>query len=67
MRAIAAASVLAKTHRDEFMARLHDDHPHYGWRKNKGYPTRAHREAIAIHGPSQYHRMSFTLLKEVVG
>ena len=65
MRAIAAASVLAKTHRDEFMARLHDDHPHYGWRKNKGYPTRAHREAIAIHGPSQYHRMSFTLLKEV--
>ena len=66
MRAIAAASILAKTHRDEFMAGLHDDYPYYGWNTNKGYPTRAHRAAISKHGPSEYHRMSFTLLKEVV-
>jgi len=64
MRAIAAASILAKTHRDEFMTRLHHEQPHYGWHRNKGYPTRSHREAVAIYGPSEYHRKSFALLKE---
>lgn len=58
---IAAASVLAKTHRDEAMRRLHDEYPQYGWDVNKGYPTRAHRAAIAEHGPSPYHRMTFRL------
>lgn len=66
MRAIAAASILAKTHRDEFMARLHEDYPYYGWHTNKGYPTRAHRAAIAEHGPTEYHRRSFAWIKEVV-
>ncbi len=61
-RSIAAASVLAKTHRDAYMEALHLDHPHYGWLRNKGYPTRLHREAIAAVGPSAYHRMSFALL-----
>ncbi len=63
MRSIAAASILAKTHRDEYMATVHKDFPHYGWQQNKGYPTKAHRNAILIHGPSQHHRMSFTLVK----
>lgn len=58
---IAAASILAKTHRDEAMRRLHDEYPQYGWDVNKGYPTRAHRAAIAEHGPSPYHRMTFRL------
>lgn len=61
-RSIAAASVLAKTHRDELMQKLHAAHPHYGWAVNKGYPTKAHRAAIALHGPCGHHRMSFTLL-----
>jgi ribonuclease HII len=61
-RHIAAASVLAKTHRDEIMDRLHAESPHYGWSQNKGYPTPAHRKAIAIYGPGSHHRMSFTLL-----
>lgn len=59
---IAAASVLAKTHRDEYMYRLHDEYPMYGWNVNKGYPTRSHREAIEKYGVSPYHRMSFRLL-----
>lgn len=59
---IAAASILAKTHRDEFMMRIHDEYPCYDWKVNKGYPTAAHRRAIAINGPSPYHRMSFRLL-----
>lgn len=59
---IAAASILAKTHRDEFMARLHEEYPQYGWDVNKGYPTAAHRAAIAEYGPTPYHRMSFRLL-----
>lgn len=59
---IAAASILAKTHRDEFMTRLHEQYPHYGWDVNKGYPTAAHRRAIAEFGPTPYHRMSFRLL-----
>lgn len=59
---IAAASVLAKTHRDEAMMRLHEQYPMYHWNDNKGYPTRAHRQAIARYGPSPFHRLSFRLL-----
>ena len=59
---IAAASILAKTHRDEYMKKLHDEHPEYAWDDNKGYPTRSHREAIRQHGTTPYHRQSFTLL-----
>lgn len=59
---IAAASILAKTHRDEFMTRAHEAYPLYAWDVNKGYPTRAHRSAIAEHGTSPLHRMSFRLL-----
>lgn len=56
---IAAASVLAKTHRDEYMLRLAEEYPMYGWAKNKGYPTREHRLAIREYGLSPYHRLSF--------
>jgi len=59
---IAAASILAKTHRDEAMLRLHADYPEYQWQQNKGYPTAAHREAIRQHGISPWHRRSFQLL-----
>jgi ribonuclease HII len=59
---IAAASVLAKTHRDEIMERLDKEYPNYAWNRNKGYPTARHREAIAAHGCSPYHRLSFNLL-----
>lgn len=59
---IAAASVLAKTYRDDYMEQLHEEFPMYGWQQNKGYPTLAHREAIEKHGPSPYHRMTFNLL-----
>lgn len=62
LRSIAAASVLAKTHRDEMMAALHARHPAYGWQVNKGYPTADHRAAIAAMGPCAHHRTSFTLL-----
>lgn len=58
---IAAASILAKTYRDEYMTRLHEEHPHYNWRKNKGYGTREHRTAIAAHGLCKYHRKSFNI------
>mgnify|MGYP006196534475 FL=1 len=61
---IAAASVLAKTYRDEFMDKIHEEYPMYNWKKNKGYPTKEHREAIAKYGPSPYHRKSFRLLPE---
>ena len=61
---IAAASVLAKTYRDEIMCKLHEEFAGYGWKKNKGYPTVAHRKAITKYGPSPFHRMSFRLLKE---
>ena len=61
---IAAASVLAKTYRDEYMEKLHEEFPHYGWDSNKGYPTEKHREAIREHGPCKYHRMGFRLLPE---
>lgn len=57
---IAAASILAKTYRDEYMLKLHQQSPQYHWDKNKGYPTVAHREAIQIHGLSKHHRTSFT-------
>lgn len=56
---IAAASVLAKTHRDEYMERLANEYPHYGWERNKGYPTREHRLAIRAHGLTPYHRLTF--------
>jgi ribonuclease HII len=61
---IAAASVLAKTHRDEYMLRLHEEFPLYDWNNNKGYPTKKHRKGIAEFGTTPYHRMSFTLLPE---
>ena len=59
---IAAASILAKTERDLVMEELHQKHPEYDWRRNKGYPTKKHREAIRQHGPTAFHRMSFQLL-----
>lgn len=59
---IAAASILAKTYRDDYMDRLAGEFPQYGWTENKGYPTRAHREAIKKYGPTPYHRKSFRLL-----
>ena len=59
---IAAASILAKTHRDEYMRKLHEEYPMYHWDVNKGYPTKTHRQAIEKYGPSPYHRMSFTLI-----
>ena len=62
--AIAAASVLAKTHRDEYMLRLHKEFPAYDWENNKGYPTQKHRKAIKEFGTTPYHRMSFTLLPD---
>ena len=58
---IAAASVLAKTFRDEFMEKIHNEYPDYGWNKNKGYATQFHRTAILRHGITPYHRKSFTL------
>jgi ribonuclease HII len=61
---IAAASILAKTHRDEHMLRMHHQYGVYGWNTNKGYPTRTHREAVLKHGPSPCHRRSFRLLNE---
>ena len=60
--AIAAASVLAKTYRDEYMTQLHRDFPYYDWAKNKGYPTKTHREAIKNHGVTVHHRKSFNLM-----
>lgn len=59
---IAAASILAKTHRDEYMEQISRQYPQYGWEVNKGYPTRAHRRAIAEFGPTPLHRTSFRLL-----
>ena len=61
---IAAASVLAKTYRDDIMKQYHEEFPVYDWNKNKGYPTKAHREAIRNHGTTEYHRMTFRLLPE---
>lgn len=61
---IAAASILAKTYRDEYMEKLHEEFPVYNWKKNKGYPTAEHREAIRKYGITPYHRRSFRLLPE---
>ncbi|MBU3822661.1 ribonuclease HII [Flavobacteriaceae bacterium XHP0103] len=61
---IAAASVLAKTHRDAYMNAIHEEYPMYNWKKNKGYPTAEHREAIKKYGITKYHRKSFRLLPE---
>lgn len=61
---IAAASVLAKTYRDEFMEKIHQEFPLYNWKQNKGYPTKQHREAIKEFGVTKYHRKSFKLLPE---
>jgi ribonuclease HII len=62
---IAAASVLAKTHRDEFMVRIHQDHPEYNWINNKGYPTRDHKDAINKYGITDYHRKSFNMNEQL--
>ena len=59
---IAAASILAKTYRDDYMNQLAEEYPQYDWRSNKGYPTKKHREAIRQHGTTPYHRMSYNLL-----
>lgn len=59
---IAAASILAKTYRDDYMMKLHEEYPQYHWDENKGYPTRAHRAAIAQYGSTPYHRRTFNLL-----
>ncbi len=61
---IAAASVLAKTYRDDFMEQIHNEFPYYDWNKNKGYPTKKHREGIKKYGVTKYHRMTFRLLNE---
>ncbi len=60
---IAAASVLAKTHRDELMMKLSEEYPQYGWQSNMGYPTKAHYEALKAYGPTRHHRRSFKLSK----
>jgi ribonuclease HII len=62
-QSIAAASILAKTYRDEFMQTKHEEFPHYGWNHNMGYPTITHREAIKTFGVTPLHRLTFTLLK----
>jgi ribonuclease HII len=61
---IAAASVLAKTYRDDYMRQIHEEYPMYNWQQNKGYPTLEHREAIKKYGITKYHRKSFRLLQE---
>ena len=61
---IAAASIIAKTHRDEYMYKIHQIYPKYDWSKNKGYPTKTHRLAILTHGKTEYHRNSFKLLPD---
>lgn len=61
-QSIAAASILAKTFRDDYMDALAKEYPYYDWQSNKGYPTRAHREGICLHGISPYHRKSYNLL-----
>lgn len=61
---LAAASILAKTARDDYMDKIHEEFPMYNWKKNKGYPTKEHRQAILDYGPCKYHRKSFRLLPE---
>ncbi len=62
---IAAASILAKTFRDDFMEKIHQEFPHYNWRKNKGYPVKKHRQGIAEFGITPYHRLSFRLNEQI--
>lgn len=62
---IAAASVLAKTHRDAYMKSLHQEYPEYGWLKNKGYPTLQHRQAVSRHGITPYHRKTFRMAEQL--
>lgn len=62
---IAAASILAKSYRDDYMEKLHEEYPCYDWKSNKGYPTKKHYEAIALNGITQYHRKSFTLDRQL--
>jgi ribonuclease HII len=64
MQCIAAASILAKTYRDNYMKKLHEAFPMYGWDRNKAYPTQEHRDAIEKYGITPYHRLSFTLQKK---
>lgn len=64
IKSIAAASILAKTYRDEYMEKLAQEYPHYNWQQNKGYPTKSHRSAIKEYGISPYHRKTFRLLPE---
>lgn len=66
MMSIAAASVLAKTYRDDYMIQIDKEFPQYNWKVNKGYPTKEHRAAISSHGASKYHRMTFRLLPEPI-
>ena len=61
-QSIAAASILAKTYRDDYMDALAQEYPDYDWQNNKGYPTRKHREAIRLHGITPFHRRSYNLL-----
>lgn len=63
-QSIAAASILAKTYRDDYMCKIHEEFPMYNWKQNKGYPTKAHRAAIKEHGITKYHRKTFRLLPE---
>lgn len=62
---IAAASILAKTYRDDFMTEIHEKFPHYGWNKNMGYPTKKHKQAIAEYGITDFHRKSFRLNEQI--
>lgn len=66
MQSIAAASVLAKTYRDDYMNQLHEQYPQYQWNENKGYPTKVHREAIAQYGITPYHRLTYGGVKEFI-
>lgn len=65
-QSIAAASILAKTYRDEYMETLAKEYPNYDWQKNKGYPTKAHRKAIQTHGTTPHHRLTFNLLGQLL-
>ncbi len=65
-KTIAAASIIAKVHRDRIMKKLSNEHPHYGWTKNAGYPTKQHREAILEHGITEHHRKSFAPIRKII-
>jgi ribonuclease HII len=61
-QSIAAASILAKTHRDAYMEKIHEEYPMYNWKQNKGYPTKEHREAIQKYGITKHHRLTFKMI-----